>query len=676
MMDVVFSEGHFFTSFQFLIENGVSVNTIKKWILRSSAQRVYFNETPYIRYSTIPAPSLAKLPSESDLRSLLNQQRHDEKQSFFNELLKTASEKEFIKYRDEYEKDQRLSPEQVIYCARLHAIWEKVIKYNQRAKGETEMLFKAFNEAAERKYSTYAVFCTVKTKARKDIKSVVIDTRWFREQHSSIDNQIHYWAQGLLSDPINRTGRSVLRELEKLCKESKLEVPSYSWVKKFVKNNEHNIEVYTHRNGVEKASNIKPYAKIIHAIHAGSQWQIDGWDLPFYYQGQYKGKLTSYLKLVLVAVRDYHSKKIVGYSIGESENTQTILDALQDAVKSTGFLPFEIVSDNHSFNKTSEADYFKEAINTYGVTWTVSSDPKRKAIAERYFRHLGELHCKEFPGYIGQGIKSKEKSGRPSQEYIDQFTKSGTWLAKDEIKSFALMAVNAFNNTPLSKLKDVAPNVAHDQSQKPNVIKVDLIGRIRLFTRKTELKASRGQINLTRSGTTYEYQLNAEQYDKYNGKNVIVRYEDDFSSIHLFDHKDRHIGTVKQKVGIHGALADQTQEDIDLFNKNKGRLEGIKAKARKANEKLTASISPDAFEALNPLTTSKDVIKEISQNYELKQRADELDIDLEMVEVGRKPKSYLPDSLKPKVKKMDSPFSVRGNHKIGLIDLRKESEDD
>ncbi|HCW06121.1 MAG TPA: transposase, partial [Cytophagales bacterium] len=434
-----------------------------------------------------------------------------------------------------------------------------------------------------------------------------------------------------------------------------------------------NVEVYTSKYGKQKSFNdIEPYAKIIPALHAGSQWQIDGWDLPFYYKGDYKGKITSHLKLVLFTVRDSHSKKIVGYSIGENEDTQLILDGLQDAVKNTGFLPFEIVSDNHSFNRTNEAKFFKEAIDSIGITWTVDENPRRKAIAERYFRHLGEDHCKKYSGYIGQGIKTKEKSGRPSQEYLDQYTKAGTWLSKEEIKLIGIEVVKNFNETPLTALNGRSPNKVHDESEKPHIFKIEFEERLRLFLRKHKSKVTRGQINITRGNNKYEFQLNADQFSKLNGQEVIVRYED-LSTIYIFDNKDHCIGSVKQKVGIHGAIADQTEEDIKNLQKNKGRLNGIQAKAKNANEKLreqAEAISPDAYEVLNPLLVSKNVLNEVRQNFESKQRAAELGIDLELVEVGQKPETRIPKSLQPKEKNKSNPFYDR-NHKVSVMDFKK-----
>jgi hypothetical protein len=664
-MSCIELSGELFVSYSYL-RTHVSQKTIEDWKQRNIGRRYYFNQQAYISYNTIPARTRKdKLPIESELRSLIHEQNASSKQAYFNKLLDIAYETEFLKYRDEYSKDKRLTLEQVTTCAKLRAVWEKVLQ--QRVyRGTNEFLYKAFTKIYPEKYTDYNSFSATKTKAKKNINSVVIDSRWFRDHDSPFDDKIIFWTKALLSDPVSHTGKSIWRMLAKLCKEASLTPPSYSWVKKFVRANERNHEIFSSRFGKSVAFNqIEPYAKMTYD-YAGSQWQLDGWNLPFYTEG--------WNKLVLFAVRDPFSLKIVGYSVDKSENTQMILEALQDAVKNTGFLPSEIVSDNHSFHKTQEAGHFKQALDSIGVIWNVDHNPRRKAKAERYFRHLGEFHCKEYPGYTGQGIKTKEKTGRPSQEYLDKFTKSRTWLTEDEVKAIAVKVVDEFNNSPLEKLQGKTPNEAHEESDKPHILTVDLFTRLRLFTKQNKIKVIRGQINLKRSGTIYEYQLNADQFQQFNGREVIIRYED-FSTVYLFDEKDRPLGSVNQKVSIHGAIAEQTPEDIKLLQKNKGRLNGIKSKAKKANEASRDRVSPGAFEALNPMTTAKEVLKEVEQSYLLKQRARELGVNLEMAEVGLKPKNMLPESLQEKEKKMKSPFSVRGKHKVDVVDLKKEEED-
>ncbi len=675
MEQVVLLDRDIFISRSYLIERGLSINTLKKWVSRNTVTSLLIKGIKYIKYSTIPRQTQDKLPSASELKSIIHEAKSDSKQSYYNQILTNAFEKGFITFRSEYEKDKRLTLDKITECARLRAVWEKILEHNNGARGATELLFKAFDSIYKGKYATYGAFCTVKTKARKDINSVVIDTRWFREQHSSIDQQVFYWAAGLVSNPLNDTSRTIWRKLNDACNKANIETPSYSWVKKFVREKERNPQIFASRYGREKAFNkLEPFATIIHAKNPGSQWQIDGWDLPFYYKGFYKGKPTSYLKLILVAVMDYHSKKFVGYCIGESENTDTILKAIENAVRNTGFLPFEILSDNHSFNKTMEANHFKEVIETIGVTWRVTSNPREKVI-ERYFRYLGEHHSKNYPGYLGQGLKTREKNGRPTQEYHDHFTKSDTWKERREVELIGHSIITEFNNAPLKHLGSKTPNEVHENTEKPYTFPINEFLRLKIFSRKSIQTIKRGQIQKL-PGCPYEYQLTAEQFTKLNGKKVIVRYESS-DMIYLFDEKtDEPITTVYRKSGIHGALADQTQEDIDKLNKNKGRLNGIKSKAKKEVEGLrdkTLMMHPNAFETLNRIMTPKHVLQEVKANYELKERVTKDGTNLEMAEV-RSVEPMIISSLKPQESKDKNPYSVRGKHQVKKIDFTDNDE--
>ncbi|HCW05802.1 MAG TPA: hypothetical protein DGG95_00360, partial [Cytophagales bacterium] len=176
-----------FVSYSFLKGNGVSEKLISKWSCRKSCVKKYFDLKPFIEYNSIPKSTLTKLPSESHLRSLLNEEQHNSQQEYYNNLLQEANEKDFINFKEEYKQDRRLTPEQITICAKLRAVWEKILKNNTGKRGETEFLFKAFTSIFKDKYKTYESFCVSKAKARNDINSVVIDARWFREHESSIN---------------------------------------------------------------------------------------------------------------------------------------------------------------------------------------------------------------------------------------------------------------------------------------------------------------------------------------------------------------------------------------------------------------------------------------------------------------------------------------------------------
>jgi transposase InsO family protein len=544
--------------------------------------------------------------------------------------------------------------------SKLHAAFQELLN-TEETYGWLKAAFKAFSKHFHKKFTSYNSFANAITNARQNgIESVVIDKRLFKDEVRIYDPKIYYWLHHCTSSPKKLTCIEIHSHIIEACKEAGIDkVPGFEWVKKHrARVLKTNNEIYSSRYGQTEAFNKNdPYAKIIHALNANSVWQIDGWVLPFVAEG--------YVKFILFVIRDSYSKKIVGYSFGRSENTNLILDALNDAVRNTDYLPYEIVSDNSSFNKTKEAEHLKDQLNQFGVKWTVSQNPRYKSIAERYFRHLGEKHCKQYPGYIGQGIKTRDINGRPAQELLDQYQKAGYWRTPDEIKLIGIAAIDDFNKTINHKIGK-SPNQLYSESEMPHAFKVSLFDRIRIFTKCTKCKVQRGQINITRAGILHEFQLNADLMHKYNGQEVLVRYENLSEGIYLYDLKtDTTIGEVKPKQSIHGALADQTEADKEKLLKNKGRLKGYKTKARKDNEK---AVNPEAYEIINRITTPKDVLKQIEQDYNLRNRAEELGIDLNNVETGKPVNEFPLNSLKPKKPKEEkSPILAKTDREIRII---------
>ena len=361
-------------------------------------------------------------------------------------------------------------------------------------------------------------------------------------------------------------------------------------------------------------------------------------------------------------VIDAHSNKVVGSYVDSSENTETILKGLEDAVTQTKVLPFEIVSDNHTFNKTSEAEHLKARLEKIGVHWTVSMNPRRKSKVERSFRTFGDDFCKEEHGYIGQGIKTKIKDGRPTQGKIDKAMKNP--LTKEQIILIAGRCIEEYNNTkgkdgksPNERYQE-AVNDANRIKKSFNVTQLDIT---QLFIRRSKAKASKGQIMIERGGTKYTFELNAKQFNKLNNKTFGIRYVS-FDEIYLFDlDTDEYIDTVQRKKYAHSALADQTEEDTILMYKHKGRLNGIDNEIKKAQEDIynkAVSINPEAAYIMNPLLTPKDNFNEYLRNGTLSNFAERHGIrpeDVPNIAVYCDKNVSEPEDKKKK-KRVESPF--------------------
>lgn len=659
------SKKELYVSYSFLLSKNISQNTIDNWRKRGLSIVKKIGINAYILYDSIPAPTREKLPSKEAIIKELERKRDEDSIDYFYEILYKAKENNFSLYRDVYSK--HFNDERVVEYSKKHAVIEEIltIRYEYKEEGTrcpSRDIWKAYCRIYPEDY-VYEYFLNIMKKAENEgierilIKQSVPVKRKFDVRYTKM-------IIDCLSSKKKYNQPQIFDKICKACEKKGWEKPSLSWVKLKIR------DYYLFggaRDGVNyEFYNRRPYLGVLNAQNANSQWQIDGWRLPFYMKG--------FETLTLFWVIDSYSKKVLGSFIDSSENTETILKGLASAVKETGVLPFEIVSDNHSFNQTKEAQDFKERLSKIGVTWTVSMNPRRKSNVERSFRTFGDDFCKNEYGYIGQGIKTRMKNGKPSQEYIDKAVKNP--LTREQIVLIAGRCIEEYNNKIGSDGK--SPNMRYeeavnDESRKKKSFAVSDLDVLSLFIRRSEAIARRGQITIERGGVKYEYVMNAKQYVKYNNKRFGIRYAS-FDQIYIYDiDTDKCLDCLQRKKYAHGALADQTEDDIKLINKHSGRLRGIENAIKKEQEKIykeAVSIDPDAAYIMNPLLTPKADFEEYKRNGNLMRFADRHGIrpeDVPEINVECEKETKEPEYRKRR--KAESPFHCEKRVAIDLSSL-------
>lgn len=659
------SKKELYVSYSFLLSKNISQNTIDNWRKRGLSIVKKIGINAYILYDSIPAPTREKLPSKEAIIKELERKRDEDSIDYFYEILYKAKENNFSLYRDVYSK--HFNDERVVEYSKKHAVIEEIltIRYEYKEEGTrcpSRDIWKAYCRIYPEDY-VYEYFLNIMKKAENEgierilIKQSVPVKRKFDVRYTKM-------IIDCLSSKKKYNQPQIFDKICKACEKKGWEKPSLSWVKLKIR------DYYLFggaRDGVNyEFYNRRPYLGVLNAQNANSQWQIDGWRLPFYMKG--------FETLTLFWVIDSYSKKVLGSFIDSSENTETILKGLASAVKETGVLPFEIVSDNHSFNQTKEAQDFKERLSKIGVTWTVSMNPRRKSNVERSFRTFGDDFCKNEYGYIGQGIKTRMKNGKPSQEYIDKAVKNP--LTREQIVLIAGRCIEEYNNKIGSDGK--SPNMRYeeavnDESRKKKSFAVSDLDVLSLFIRRSEAIARRGQITIERGGVKYEYVMNAKQYVKYNNKRFGIRYAS-FDQIYIYDiDTDKCLDCLQRKKYAHGALADQTEDDIKLINKHSGRLRGIENAIKKEQEKIykeAVSIVPDAAYIMNPLLTPKADFEEYKRNGNLMRFADRHGIrpeDVPEINVECEKETKEPEYRKRR--KAESPFHCEKRMAIDLSSL-------
>lgn len=611
-----------YLSYKELIFLGISENTINRWGQRKQIISQKVGISTYFLYDSIPAPTRSKLPSRETLERLYKESQIDQlTQKYFQEM-EYAQNRNFVKHMDLY-REAGIKFDDITAHAKKHAVWEVILSYYSEdgLAHDFRELHRAYCLLYPGHYTYTSMNRAIRTALDEGIESIVIK-RHGGGRPGKFDEVLDLWVMQALSSGKKYSRAKIHKLVCELCEETGREKPGLTTIKEKV--NKLLPMVNEGRNGKDcHFYNKLPYQGIEKALHPNDQWQLDGWRLPFY--------MKDFGALTLFWVLDACSGKIIGYHIGSTENTETILKGIENAVADTGCLPFEILSDNHVFNRTKEAAYFKDAISKLGCTWNVSSNPRRKSLVERSFKTFGEQLCKDEYGYLGEGILTKNPDGRPSRDLIDQYTRDGKWLTEEQIKLIAIKLVEAYNNRVD---KDGKTPIIRYKENKANNIKVDKLDCLRMFVRESEYTVRRGQINIERGGVTYEFQLNKEQYLSLNDKKVRVRYSD-FEEIYLFDiETDEAIGSVPRKQYVHGAIANQTEEDRLKYFKHKGRLKGIQTGIKKRQIdiiKRAESIDPDAAYRMNAKLTPKNVVEVFRQNGALRKEAERHGIDIETV---------------------------------------------
>ena len=607
----------------------------------------------YFLYKSIPYRTRKKLlPADK----IISDENKSTAHSKVKVLLHEAYWYKFTTYKSIYETESSFTIEQVTKFARLHSVFQAILDLrNSESFRHLKLLQEAFNELFTGKYKTKQAFSQAILKAAVDgVMSVALDKRTFgnnnRDKKVSTP-QIDFVIALLVACNGKMTNGEMLEKANSYFKEKGLGQYSLSWMKKQRRELLKNPEIYKARYGQIEAQKQLPYASLKGANYVHVQWVIDGWTLPFWEPGD-KG----YNRSVLVYVIDNCSKKIIGYAIGRSENSEVIKAAIRDAVYNTGVLPFEFVMDNHSFTQTQAAFNFESLLNKVGGRLTKTSNPRQKII-ERYNQFLDSLF-KGYYGWLGKSIRSKSIEHVASEELRAEYAKK--FIQHDKVIAITTSVIEAYNKK-LQRGKCKSPNQMFDENPHPHPIILNQFHRAELLPYQLLKKIDRGQINIMRGVEKFEYQLPAALYQQWNNETVVVTHDSLNDGIYLFN-KDSGQGItfLNQKQKINNAKPLQTDEDLKGLYNNKGRLNGIQTQAKKQLENirtLALNLDPEAFARVNALTTPKDIIKELEQSANLKYLVENNGVILNELDSANETFD-IPASLKP-AKKESNPFTHR-----------------
>lgn len=441
-------------------------------------------------------------------------------------------------------------------------------------------------------------------------------------QKEFVQEEILSWVLQMKLTGRNYSDAFITRKIKQMCKLTNKPAPSDRWIGTNITEQHSTRYLTAEKNfgaGSKFAKSYSGYQRFQNALFAGDCWEVDGTRINILphksttidKDGTEKKSLQY---LYIVAVRDVHSGDVLGYTYTYNENRWEIYEALKMAVKTAGYLPYEIVFDKFPGHNTPEAKAYLSELEHMGVTITMSSSKTVKQHLERWFGTMQDVFLQESNYYYGQGIRSTRKAAHRSEEYMKKMAKEANaqgfdWLAAcrhvDDI-------IEAYRTTPYKEWSrqhrhiDASPAELHELSEKPDVRVLEEHDYYFLFGLKRTYKfKGQGLIEITIRDIKFCYRCTDYSVISQHPE-VLVSYDlDDLSHIHIYKPSDN---VIKQYLGRVDA-EEQAQRygskpTWGVVATNKAKI--MKLEQQQAEDlQQKIAVGADYMGLLTPMTVSK-----------------------------------------------------------------------
>lgn len=282
-------------------------------------------------------------------------------------------------------------------------------------------------------------------------------------------------------------------------------------------------------------------------------WVSDGWDAELYYQDE----RSRYNRLTIVMVIDAFNDYIMGYAIGEHENTDLIIEAYRDAINHAELLlgvpvmPQQIQSDN----------YGSKVLPPYYATickqFIPASVGNAKAkVIEQYFRTV-QSKLQLLPNYSGHNITAKKQT---NDEWLSANSKY--FPTRDECVR-QLQALVEIERTERRQ----ALLQAWMNRDEEKVLMLDRCAYLAKFGER-----SRGNmltpngIKLIRDGVEHKFECLDIRMREMRGERWTICYNRNNMNVAMAESEDGRVRfELHAKVKVPMAIADCTEEDFKVL---------------------------------------------------------------------------------------------------------------
>lgn len=422
---------------------------------------------------------------------------------------------------------------------------------------------------------------------------------------------------------------------------------------------------YAVEQGAQRANNLfLRQNRTVMASCRDALWYIDGTKVNLYFKyWDEKSRRTKVGTTSCIYVMDAHSEVFVGWYMCENETFQTTYEALRNAFERTGFMPYELVSDNQAGFTSKAALRWRAKLETISHT-TTPENGKSKTIESAFGRFQAEVLHRHI-NYTGGNITAKSAKTKVDVAKIIQNVEA--LPTYEEVRAQNEADINVWNSLPHPKFAGKSRMDVYRASVNPQAIALTDIIREKVFYIATE-KASTFRasgIEVTLKGEKRAYEVfsapntpDLEWRLKNTGREFVVEYDPhDLSKVRLCI-DDPNYGLqfntwAEPYMMIHRAMQDQVEGErssiISALNANKKEIVRRDLQTRALQMKYGVGYESAGYNAPHPQGVSRTEYLRFAEEIRAEEQAGE-----RKEEPVREP---LPDSV-GQVQKAQSNFDI------------------
>lgn len=321
-----------------------------------------------------------------------------------------------------------------------------------------------------------------------------------------------------------------------------------------------------------------------------SLWYSDGTKLNYFYMDE-DGKVAT---CQVYEVMDAFSEVLLGYHISKTENFEAQFNAYKQALKTSGFRPYQIGYDNQGGHKKLQNGDFLQKLSRLSIN-TQPYNGKSKTI-ENAFGRFQEQILKQDWFFTGQNITAKKQESKANNEFI-LANKSNLPTLK-EIEEVYKRRRAEWNNAKHPKT-GVARMEMYLNSVNPEAKEVAIWDMIDLFwiTRPKPVMLTAYGLSFKESKVEYQYMVydadgypNQQWLQQNIDKKFVIKYDpDDMTIIQVFEQTPnglRFETAMTTKVQIHRGKQEQLPGEMEFYAGTQQRINEARIETRNKMEEI------------------------------------------------------------------------------------------